>query len=79
MPTPPNAESQDSAEEMPAEQFEMLSQPEPAPKKAEPVKVNKSLNVIATRSGYYKQSRKVEGDKFTIDGEHQLGTWMKII
>lgn len=37
------------------------------------------IHVIAIRAGYYKRERKPEGSKFTIDGEHQLGSWMKKI
>lgn len=43
------------------------------------VKASGPIHVIATRAGFFKQQRRVEGDKFTIDGEHQLGTWMKKI
>lgn len=89
MPTPPHAAEEAAVEIQSSmlladqdldDEGEILDRPQaPAPKKAEPVKVKTPLNVIATRSGYYKQSRKVEGDKFTIEGEHQLGHWMKII
>ena len=48
-------------------------------KKVESKKVVGKINVIATRAGFYGNSRKVAGDKFTIDGEHQLGSWMKKI
>lgn len=37
------------------------------------------INVIATRAGFYKMMRKFEGDKFTIDGAHHFGSWMKLI
>lgn len=37
------------------------------------------IHVMATRAGFYKLERKVEGDKFTIDGIHHLGKWMKPI
>ena len=47
--------------------------------KVEAQPVAKSIQVVAMRAGFYKQTRKVEGDKFTIDGEHQLGSWMKKI
>lgn len=37
------------------------------------------INVVAIAAGFYKCSRKVEGDKFQIDSEKQLGSWMKKI
>ncbi|MFM6930149.1 MAG: hypothetical protein ACKOX6_16885 [Bdellovibrio sp.] len=39
----------------------------------------KPLDVIATRAGFYGMERKVEGDKFTIKGPEELGSWMKPI
>ena len=44
-----------------------------------PQKSSDPIHVVATRAGFYKNSRKQEGDKFTIDSERQLGTWMKKI
>lgn len=38
-----------------------------------------SLMVVATRAGFYKQSRKQEGDKFVIADKTELGDWMKEI
>lgn len=37
------------------------------------------VNVVATRNGYFKGSRKVEGDKFTLDDVSEMGEWMKKI
>lgn len=37
------------------------------------------MMVVATRAGFFKQSRKQEGDKFVIAGPHELGDWMKKI
>lgn len=37
------------------------------------------INVVALSRGWYKCARKEEGDKFTIDSEKQLGSWMKKI
>lgn len=37
------------------------------------------VNVVATRNGYFKGSRKVEGDKFTLDDASEMGDWMKKI
>lgn len=45
----------------------------------EVAKVAGPISVVATRPGFYKQSRIKEGDVFTIDNEKQLGTWMKKI
>jgi len=40
---------------------------------------SKPIDVVATRDGYYKQERKKPGDKFTIEGEHQMGDWMEVL
>jgi len=37
------------------------------------------IQVVAVALGFYKGSRKSIGDKFTIEGKHQFGTWMKKI
>jgi len=38
------------------------------------------INVVATRAGFFKRCRKVEGDKFTISDESQFSkNWMKKI
>ena len=37
------------------------------------------LNVVATMPGIYANDRKSEGDKFTIKGKHEFGSWMKLI
>jgi hypothetical protein len=37
------------------------------------------IQVVATRAGFYGLVRRVEGDKFSIDNEKQLGDWMKKI
>jgi len=41
------------------------------------------LQVVALAAGIISTQigamRKVEGDKFTIEGKHQLGRWMKVI
>ncbi|MFM6930409.1 MAG: hypothetical protein ACKOX6_18240 [Bdellovibrio sp.] len=38
---------------------------------------DKPVQVVATRAGFYDMERKAEGDKFTIKGPEELGTWMK--
>lgn len=37
------------------------------------------IQVVATRAGFFGLVRRVEGDKFTIDHEGQMGDWMKKI
>lgn len=37
------------------------------------------IRVVALRDGFIYNSRKKEGDIFTIENEKQLGKWMKII
>ncbi len=39
----------------------------------------KSIEVVATAKGFYKQARKVEGDKFSVAKFEQLGSWMKCV
>ena len=39
----------------------------------------KGIEVVALRSGFYKGSRRVEGDKFTVPSLDKVGTWMKCI
>lgn len=39
-----------------------------------------AIEVVATRPGFYKQMRKVEGDKFTYVGDFEsMGSWMKCV
>ena len=44
------------------------------PEMAAPVQ---GLEVVALRAGFYGSHRKVEGDKFLIKSEDEMGTWMK--
>lgn len=37
------------------------------------------IKVVALRAGYFKGSRKQEGDKFVLDSEAEMGDWMKKI
>lgn len=39
----------------------------------------KGIEVVALRSGFYKGSRRVEGDKFTVPSLDKVGTWMKCL
>lgn len=52
---------------------------EPVVKKPQVEKKKEPIQVVALRAGFYGLVRRVEGDKFTIEGEHQLGDWMKKI
>lgn len=38
---------------------------------------DKHIEVRATRAGYFKGSRKSEGDIFTVPSVEELGTWME--
>ena len=52
----------------------------PSPKSNEVVvapKNSRTIEVIATEKGFYKQMRKSEGDVFTVEKVEQLGSWMK--
>ena len=37
------------------------------------------MKVKATRTGFYGERLRFEGDVFTIDGKNQLGSWMEQI
>lgn len=41
------------------------------------VKKPSGIEVVAIRKGFFKNSRKKEGDKFLIPNEDALGEWMK--
>lgn len=61
-------------------EVEVAAVPAPAEVEAKaPSKKIGKINVVATRAGFFKGSRKVEGDKFTVDSDKELGSWMKII
>lgn len=51
----------------------------PIPDKKGTVLLEVPFKVEALTSGFYKRQRKVAGDVFEIEGEHQLGKWMKKI
>lgn len=38
-----------------------------------------SIEVIAMGPGFFKQGRKKEGDRFTVDSFDKLGSWMKCV
>lgn len=56
-----------------------LKKIEDAEKAAKPAKKSGKVNVIAIRQGFFKGSRKSEGDKFTLDDVSEMGEWMKKI
>lgn len=37
------------------------------------------IEVVALRAGFFKQSRKEEGDKFKVSKMKDLGSWMKCV
>lgn len=37
------------------------------------------MKVEATRTGFYGEQLRHEGDVFAINGKHELGSWMKQI
>ena len=39
----------------------------------------KGIEVVATRNGFYNQSRYREGDSFLIKSEQEFGEWMKCV
>lgn len=51
---------------------ELLSPPKPP----ETPIVLKKIDVVANSAGFYGQQRRADGDKFTIEGEHEFAWWM---
>jgi hypothetical protein len=54
------------------------------PKESDSVKVmppppKGGIEVVALRAGYYKCSRKVEGDIFSVPSMNKVGAWMKCV
>lgn len=41
--------------------------------------INRPMDVEALMDGFYKNMRRPTGSLFTIDGPHQLGSWMKVL
>lgn len=39
----------------------------------------KGIEVVATRAGFIHSSRKVEGDRFTIQSMAEFGEWMELV
>lgn len=39
----------------------------------------KGIEVVALRAGFYKGSRRVQGDKFVVSSLDKVGTWMKCV
>lgn len=42
-------------------------------------KSTRSIQVVATEKGFYKQMRKAPGDEFAVEKFEQLGSWMKCV
>jgi len=88
MPAPPVAElppqsSDEVTESLPqADALAPESRPDSSPKLSDSIKVVKvqksGIEVIATRPGYFAQSRKVAGDRFLISDMSKFGSWMKL-
>lgn len=70
MPALPNTAPKSSDSEFVIKKDEDV--PAPAPKK-------KGIEVVALRAGFYKQSRKVEGDKFEVPDMSRVGSWMQCL
>jgi hypothetical protein len=89
MPKPPVVESapEQGAEVAAEVQVPVVPQPPvslspPVQKEVELPKAKAKsgpIQVVATRKGFFNNHRLNEGDKFVIDSEDQLGSWMKKI
>lgn len=44
-----------------------------------PVVPKQGIEVVATRKGFYNQTRRVEGDEFFVKEFGELGDWMKCV
>lgn len=40
---------------------------------------SKGIKVVATRKGFYNQTRMKEGEEFTIKSEEEFGEWFKCV
>lgn len=67
LPKPPEAA---------VEAVEVAAVEEQAPE-AKPV--DRPVEVVALRAGFYQRERKVEGDKFMVASMQKLGDWMKCV
>lgn len=79
MPAPPvipaAVESAPFSDELSKEEIPMQRHPDGSVK-VMPNPSKQGVDVVANRPGYFKGSRKVEGDKFTIKDMSELGDWM---
>lgn len=66
-----------AGEERPSSKI--MPRPMPSEIKHSEAQVEGSIKVVALLNGWYKCSRKVAGEVFTIENEKQLGKWMKKI
>lgn len=62
--------------------FEEVAKVDLEPRNDSTVKVKshkRGIEVMATRAGYFAQSRKAEGDRFFISDMSELGSWMQLM
>ena len=78
MPTPPAHQEPQVADQEPSTRAssdaEKRGNQKPAAKP-----VAGGIAVVAVKPGFYRNSRKAVGDKFTVPNEGVLGSWMKCI
>ena len=76
------AEEQDALAQGLASDLEEVAKVDLEPRNDSTMKVKshkRGIEVMATRAGYYGQSRKAEGDRFFITSEEELGSWMQLM
>jgi len=81
MPAPPSSGRKPKVAEAPAPAAEVKAEEkkveQPSPKQEEPVVKKAPFMVVALRAGFYERVRRAQGDKFMVDDEKKLGSWMK--
>lgn len=76
------AEEQDALAQGLASDLEEVAKVDLEPRNDSTMKVKshkRGIEVMATRAGYYAQSRKAEGDRFFITDMEELGSWMQLM
>lgn len=76
------AEEQDALAQGLASDLEQVAKVDLEPRNDSTMKVKshkRGIEVMATRAGYYAQSRKAEGDRFFIESMEELGSWMQLM
>ena len=76
------ADEQDALAQGLASDFEEVAKVDLEPRNDSTMKVKshkRGIEVMATRAGYYAQSRKAEGDRFYIESMEELGSWMQLM